>query len=190
MKITKLTLQGIKPAVSEVIVNKGKKYHNLKHGTTGKRLWSWSASMDVKKFPVTSDEGIILDGSDYVLIPISKDGKILKDGINNCNYVISKDNIESHTNDILVLWEIPIKNFNEVEISLSGDVVEIGRGYIGKYRPDRKQRIPAPILEITGNCTIKWKATTFNGEVYQQIINYKESSWDINPPVLVVDNEE
>lgn len=184
MKILKLTLQGIKNTYSEIIEHNGKRYHNLKHGTSGKRLWSWSASMDIKKFPVVSDERVELDGNDYVLIPISRDGKILKDGIGNCNYVISKDDVESHRSDIIVLWEIPIKNFKTIEIELSGDVSEIGRGYIGKYRVDRKQRIPAPILEITGNCAITWTGDTFDGDGYKQVIKYKESNWDINPPVI------
>lgn len=185
MKITKLTLQGIKTVTSEIIEHKGNKYHNLKHGTNGKRLWSWSASMDAKKFSDTDNGPITMDGSDYVLIPITRDGKIVKDGIGNCTYVISKDNVDSHTNDILVLWEIPIKNFNTVSIELSGDVIEVGRGYIGKYRIERRQRIPAPILEITGNCSITWEGVTFKGEKYKQVINYKESNWDINPPMLV-----
>jgi len=190
MKITKLTLQGIKTVTSEIIEHNGNKYHNLKHGTNGKRLWSWSASMDIKKFPVQNDEPLILDGSDYVFIPITKKGKVVKDAIGNCNYVISRDNVESHTNDIIVLWEIPIKNFNTITTTLDGDVMEIGHGFIGKFRPERKQRIPAPVLEITGNCSITWEGVTFDNKRYKQVINYRESNWDINPPVLLADEKD
>jgi len=186
MKIAKLTYQEVVPVSTTVITNKNNKYHNLKHGTKGSNLWEWSASLNVNIFPVI-DNSIRLDSDNYVVVPITKDKKLLTDTKGNVLYSITTDEVTSHRKDTLLLWELPIKNFKVVTYTISGDVIELGKGYIGKVRADRKQKIAAPILEITGDATLTWKATTYDNEVYSQTVNYSynDNSWDINPPKLI-----
>jgi len=187
MKIIKLTYKETLPVTTTIIKNRDNKYHNLKHGTRGLGLWEWSASMNVVNYPVIEDKTILLDKDNYTIVPVTKDKKIITDSLHNVLYSITTDDITSHRKDILLLWELPIKNFKTISYTLSGDVLELGNGYIGKVRGTRRQKIAAPVLEITGDSTLTWTGVTFDNKHYKQTVNftYSDSSWDINPPKLI-----
>jgi len=181
MKILKLDHIGIKNAKAVVFKNKknNELYFNIKHGSS--KFWVWSASLDKKYYKPKNDNDVLeLSENDYILIPIKGKKEVLKDKKNNTLYFISKDYMEIHKNDILLLWEIPNKNYTSVKYKVEGNASVIGTGMAGKERDNVKYTSPAPVVEILGNCKLTWEAVDVNGDKYKQEIEYKNNNFNIS----------
>lgn len=187
MRILRLTGLKIEPMTASAYT-KGKdnniKYFNVKHGSSEPGFHVYSCGVDTELgIPSSNADTYTFTGDTYTLRsylkPDSK--KPLKDKIGNQYYLIATDTTESTKKDMIVFWEIPNKNFIKCEYSLDGMVTEIGKGYLGKRRLNIEFKVPAPVLEVIGSCTLKWEAVTMDNVKYSQVINYDEGTekWDI-----------
>jgi len=184
MRILKLVDYKFIPVEPVVYTNKrnDSKYYNLIHGTKGVSTWKWSCSLDINYFTV-NDQPFTMDGDDYVLIPIrGVGGSIKKDIKGNAYYMLSKDNTYTHRKDILLLWEIPNKNYSDVKYTIVGDSEVLGSGCNGRIRGEKRYLSPAPIIEIFGDTTLTWSGVDTSGRTHSQTITYTRASdnWDIN----------
>lgn len=184
MRFTKIS--GTSTSTVSTVLHKAgnKSYHNVKHGSYGKGLWKWSIGMKSDIFPVVDNKTLTLDQDNYILIPVKRNNATSKDGIGNTMYNISTDEMLSHKNDIIALWEPDAVNINDFEYTITGCIEEIGKGYTGKTRNDRTIKIPTPIFEITGSCDIKWEGIGPNNVKHSQHISYcgDTDEWNIRLP--------
>jgi len=192
MEIKKLTWTGIEPMKAQAFYNnKGDRlFFNVKHGTEGKLFGYWLGRVSPKiAKPKDISDTYVFDKNNYVLIP-NRDkvtGNINKDKLGNNIYSIGIDYSTIHQNDIILFWEIPNKNYKDVNFEINGDANLIGMAYNGKDRGDDNLHIsPAPVVEIYGNCTLTWKAININNdEIYQTAkYNYNNGVWEISPVLL------
>ena len=188
MIIRRLTSKEIQLAKAATVVSKDKKtlYYNLRHGTYGRGLYKWWCSFSTKFFvPENVTDTLVLEDDDYIIVPIkdNKNGGLKRASNGDVCYTITKDDMEYHKSDILLLWEIPNKNYINVDYEIEGSGEQIGRGVTGKQRGDVMCRSTAPVLEITGDVTLTWEAKDINGKRFKQVIVYDSSvnSWDIQP---------
>jgi len=184
MKIIRLGVyetSEVKPNI--YINNRGEKFYNVRHGKRGnpEYCWGWVCSIDSKIATPVSDPDFKLIGNDYEIEPIFKNGKPKKDKLGNIEYVIKKDNSSFNKDDILTLWELPSKKYTDIEYELVGEVTEIGKGTSCMYRQNSIISTPAPVLEITGDCTLSWVGK-YGGKKYKQVISYSSRyrEWKFN----------
>jgi len=186
MRILKLTGNIISPAIAAAtkFKNSDKMYYTLHIGSIGKDLWCYKIGLDFRHFkPKDSTDILTLSGSNHFIKPIFKNNEIIKDAMGNDMYVITIDHMDNHKNDILLLWEIPNKyNYTNIQYKLEGFVSELAIGYTGKVRSSLISKTPAPVLEITGDCSFSWSAED-DKSTYEQHIKYSyaEKEWEINP---------
>ena len=157
----------------------GTTHYNLKHGSRGNNTWQWYAGISPVHIDISGDD-VTLTGDNYKLEPVYKRGRKLKDSAGNQCYNLVTDNDPSHTSDVLLLWMMPCWGKNNVSYSMTGCVEEIGKGFGGKYRGDADRRAHAPVLEIYGDCELRWEGTDSNGHKYQQIITYSAMNETFN----------
>lgn len=189
MKIIRLTHLIALPATAIAIKNTRKDpavlYYNIKHGSKGRNFVMHTTSINAK-LAVPNDEDDILElkGDNYVMRPSYKANKVCKDVVGNVIYNINVDTLENHRRDIICYWEIPNKNYIKVNYTISGEIVELGKGESGKDRGDITFKSPSPVLEITGDGKLSWCATDDKGDVYTQDIHVDidaEFCFDIQP---------
>jgi len=192
MKILRLTDSVVTNAEADIYVDPltKHKYFNLAHGTKGPATWKWYAGVDPSYF---DKEGVTLvfDRDSYNLAPIYKAGKPVSDKKGNLCYNVIIDNDPSHRKDVVLLWSIPARTYTNVEYSISGSAQEIGLGVFGKSRGINSIIIPAPVVEIFGNCTLTWSAMNSDNVTIMQSITYNhyDTSWDIGSlETLAVNN--
>lgn len=136
-------------------------YYNLIHGD--KEGWEYRLSVDSRITKVKEGVTYKLDKNYYVLRPITKNGKPLLDNKGNAYQVISRDFDTAHKNNMLLLWELP-PEYNDAKYHIKGFANEIGLGYHGK--------VPAPVLEIYGDCTLTCIGE-MNNKVIKEVIDIK-----------------
>jgi hypothetical protein len=202
MKILRLTSINVGPVIAQTF-KKSKDanniYFNIKHGSAGKNLWVYSCGLHSVHFkPANEKDSLELSGDNYILRPIKKrvggsedDKIVLKDKIGNTLYSISIDNMRHHKKDIILFWEIPNNNYTDVSYTTSGNVSELGKGWIGKERNEKLYSSPAPVLEIQGNCSLEWVAVDIDGFKIKQTIKYdfEKANWDISPIKRITDGD-
>lgn len=184
MRILRLANFKIQPAVASLHKNKNKYYFNLRHGTKGTHFWRWSMGLDYRHFkPVKSDTEYVLDNDNYIIEPIKRNGNILEDKAGNVMYNISVDTMSTHKKDILLLWDIPNKNFINVTYSIKGMCSVIGEGSVGRVRSEQAYKSPSPVIEILGDSILYWSGVGADGKKYSQTIkyDYAEKNWDVSP---------
>ena len=184
MLIKKLTVSVLKPVTAIVVKNKNKNknnelYFNIKHGGRGENLFTYTIGLDKHMFkPNATEDTLVMEDKDYILLPIYKNGMPMRDSRNNYMYYISKDQVDDHTTDYILLWEIPNKFYTDVTYTLKGNVKEIGIGINGRSRTNEIFKSPAPILEIFGNCELNWTAID-STKRYAQKITLEDNAWNI-----------
>ena len=186
MKIVKLSIAEVKPATAQAHVKDNgngyiHKQYNMKHGTSGADFGYWllPISEQIAK-PEKSSDILELTDNKYILIPGTQKGKD-KDRLGNDAYKLTIDYTTLHQKDLIVLWDIPNKNYKDVVFTTDGDVDVIGTGYNGKSRGGVLYKSPAPVLEVFGDCNLCWSAVDKNGVKCEQKITYHYTSgdWDI-----------
>jgi len=196
MKILKITASVIKPVKAVTVrsrnVNKPDDLHyNVKFGSMGSDLWVYSMGVDRKLFK-PKDAGDVLELTDdnYVLIPIKNNGDAIKDRKGNDIYYITVDHTEDHRKDTIALWEIPSRNYQNVEYTADGEVRVLGYGLTGKTRGSIKYISPAPVLEVMGDCVLKWTGIDKNNKEVSQTITYtSDGKWEIGLIKVGEENE-
>lgn len=184
MKILLLRDNIVSPATAIVRKNKtaNKLYFYIPHGTRLPGLFAYNMGVNYKDFaPKNENEELKLDGNNYIILPVRKDDKIVTDSNNNTIYYVAKDYNTSHSDDIILFWEIPNKKYTDVEFKVSGEVEVIAKGFSGKQRGTELYKSPAPVLEIYGDCQFEWSGKSDTGIVGQSIkYKYSDSnSWNI-----------
>lgn len=186
MKILNLSATETTPVVA-IVPNRKKQdklYYEIQHGSRGSTLWMWTANFAYQQFsPKDISDELKLTGDNYYLKTLYKEGVATTDKQGNVNYLITTDNMHNHKKDILLLWEIPnVNNDTDLKYEISGQVNELGLGYTGRERGTNIGKTPAPVLEITGDCVLKW-CSTVDGVTSSQTIkyNYSKDNWDIQP---------
>jgi len=192
MKIVRINTNITSPAIAEVYINNktDRLYYNLTHGTMGDSLWKWVAMLDASKFrPAGINDTLTLTGNDYNIVPIKKDkNNYLKDNVGNMVFKITTDTSEEHKNDLLVLWDIPNKKYDNIFFNLYGLVDTIGMGKNGKVRESSTISTPAPILEVQGESEFTWVAKK-GDSYYKQVCTYKNNEIDLRP-ITNIDADE
>ena len=182
MKIKKLVGDIITPIKAITNDNeKGTLYYNIKHGNKGPKGWVYSMGLDFKIFkPTESNSTIELNDDDYIIIPVMKHGKQVKDKNGNTIYFITKDDVTIHKTDLIIFWEIPNKNYRDVKYEISGAVTELACGKVSRVRDSNTYVSPAPILEITGKCVLKWSGVDEHNKRIVCTINYDKNEFNSN----------
>lgn len=203
MMIRKLTAFITEPVVAKIYNHKknGKMYYNVKHGSSSKNasndsdLWSYSLGLAKNHFPVNEDvPELDLDGDDYIITTVKVNGEIMRDKKGNVLYNISRDKTDVHKKDIILLWEIPNKNYVDVKYVAEGTCTILGEGISGKERGDVIYSSPAPVIEILGDVTLTWTGRYYDNNTYKKVsqvikYNYANNSWDIKPIITGEDDE-
>jgi len=123
----------------------------------------------------------VLDDNKYTLTPYRSGGDICTDVLGNTNYSITLDYNTLHQRDLLVLWDIPNKNYIKVDYKVEGDSSKIGSGKNGRDRGDIVYVSPAPVIEIFGDAVLSWTGVTSDGTSHSQTssYDYANGTWDI-----------
>jgi len=172
MRITRLTGSLISPAVADIFINRKTEvvHHNLSHGTKSTGCWKWFAGLSHEHFDL-ANEPYTLDGDSYVLLPVKKNGLILKDAKGNVCYNIGIDSDPSHVNNILVLWTPAERAYSDVVVDVSGSCEIVGHGKNIANRTNRESS-PAPVVEIYGDADLYWTGKRADGVVVCQHVKY------------------
>lgn len=183
MRIVTLTAYSLRPAVAVAFRNnKEDMYFNIKHGGIGHASHVYSMGIDKSLGrPTSMDERLTLTKTSYVILPIvdKKTGVQKKDRNNNPVFYITHDTVNDHTNEYVVLWEIPNKRYTNVKYTLDGDAHVIAEGSHGKRREINGFHSPSPIIEVSGPCKLSWSAVTQDGRNIEQTILFDNDSWSI-----------
>ena len=198
MKFMKLTAVKVEPVVAKIYYHKknDKKYYNVKHGSNkstnnSNELWSYSFGLSKNDFPVTDGiPELLLSEDDYIISTVKKDGEIIKDRKGNVLYNISKDDNCMHKKDIILLWEIPNRNYTDVIYTTEGVCNILGEGVSGKERGDVMYCSPAPVIEILGDVTLTWNGVHNLDGVVNRVsqtiaYDYTKNIWHVEPIVTI-----
>jgi len=184
MKILRLSNSVISAAIADKYIDSktNHEHFNINHGARGPDTWRWFACLHDMYFK-SKEPQIVLDNDNYELDPVSRNGEPLTDTKGNQCYNIVIDNDPAHKNDILLLWTIPGRGYDNVEYDVSGSVEVIGAGSLGKSRIEGTTSYPAPVLLISGDCTLKWEGINSDGMKVTQVVNYEywNTTWNIEP---------
>ncbi len=181
MKIISLGSQGLKKVKTVVITSKSNaKYHNVRHGSHQSGFWAYTLGVSNRLHKVNDDEDKVeLIDDNYILLPIKRNGKQIIDGRGNGMYYLDSDNIDEHTNDYIVLWNIPNNFYKDVKYEVSKNVLELGVGFSGKVRGDDIYISPSPLLEVTGNAVLRWTGVDKDGNKLKQVIKFNGDIWTV-----------
>lgn len=190
MKMLKLTSLCVMPVFANIYIGKKNqvKYFNIMHGSRDFAVWSCGMNkrlFNPDHYPdVTKLE---LSDNNYTLVPV----ETAKNPENKQFYAVYSDNVESHTSDIILFWEIPNKRYTDIEYSFTGSCRELGKGETGMSRDGIVYKSPAPVLEIYGDVTLTWTGKDMQGRSLSQTVTYEyaTASWKI-PPMDVADTNE
>lgn len=189
MRVLKLTAVTSSPAIATVYNNRRNKelYFNIKHGSQGTELWAYSCELSKDFFaPETPSAELKLDQDNYVLIPVKKNGDLVKDKKGNALYMLTVDHNHNHRRDLLLFWEIPNVNYTDVGYSISGMANEIGKGWSGKDRGEYIFKSPAPVLEVYGDAVLEWHAQNKAGDTFKQTINIVNGNVEVKPVITTL----
>lgn len=175
MKIGLLTGTGTLLSVNAIKFN-GKKndYYNILHGSGDYGQHMYLLNLEAKDFPAKDQKDTtVITGEMFTLKPIYINNQLAKDRIGNTRYCLAIDKNKTHSNDLILLWEIP--NFSYIDVKfriVKGNCNYIAMGTTGKNREGIIYKSPAPILETSGDFTIEWIGTNIDGELVGCTITY------------------
>ncbi len=191
MKMLKLTGLGVSPVYATIYVGKRTqvRYFNIMHGSRDFKVWSCGMNKhlfnpDNYGHDITKLE---LSANNYTLRPI----QTAKNPGETQFYAVYSDNVDSHTTDTVLFWEIPNKRYTNVNYTFEGSCREIGCGETGMVRDGTSYMSPAPVLEIYGDVTLEWTGIDMQGKNLSQTIHYEyaTSTWKI-PPIEINENKQ
>ena len=186
MKVVRITDTAELPV--RTLINKG--HHNVKHGmkAPGFVAVQLGVSDDILDASEQKTPAVLSDDN-YVLMPIFRGNEHKVDGRGNHLYYIAEDVDSTSADGVIVLWDIPNLKYTNVEYVISGNVDELAVGSSGKIRSGTKYSSPSPLLEITGNATLRWSGIA-GDEMYSQTIIYnKVTGWTFGDILMKIKEE-
>lgn len=191
MRIVKLLDHKLENAVATVFENNKnhKLYFNLEHGNNivknVSHVYRISISTNFIKPEKTTDKYELKEDT-FCITPLKIKGVNIKTRNGYQIYILKQTTGNMSDSDMLVFWHISNKKFlkGEINYSVEGDVSVIGEGAYASERGDNIFYMPAPVLEIYGNCTLKWEGIESNTRrKYGQIITYNfiDDKFDFKP---------
>lgn len=183
MRIKKIGKASVEEVVARVFTGRGNKkdilYFTVLHGGQGAGLHQCRFGVD-KLIGVASTitDTMKLMDNDYILLPVTKTGEPKRDREGNIIYYFSKDSIDIHRDDDIIFWEIPNNYYYDVSFHTDGDVNLIAEGRNGKIR-EHEYISPAPVLEVYGDCTLRWEGTNKSGKRVGQKITRINGNWTV-----------
>ncbi len=181
MRIRKLTTNLLLNVKAKTVNIKptGATHFNIRHGSASEGLHDYIIYMDRRYFkPEDNITEKILNDDDYILKPVYKNNIHIQDRKDNYSYTLSRDEVEDHKKDYIILWEIPNKFYSDVKFDVSGNAIILGTGYSGRVRDGKVYSSPAPVLEVYGTATLEWSGIR-DDKLYKQIITFKDDQWNI-----------
>lgn len=198
MKILRLRNNKVAPCVAYCSaqyksgVNKDKLSFMIQHGNYGEHSWCLRTYLHRDTFPPTkSGDTLVLDKNNYTFKVQRRaikdknnktiESEFTKDNRGNYIYMVDKDEISLYNNNIILFWDIPITTCDDVEYQLEGNVRTLADGEYAKEYLDSVLVVPAPILEIYGDCKLSWSGLDSVRNIkYKQSItyNYNRDEWD------------
>ena len=181
MRIRKLTTNLLLNVKAKTVNIKptGATHFNIRHGSASEGLHDYIIYMDRRYFkPEDNVTEKVLNDDDYILKPVYKNNIHIQDRKDNYSYTLSRDEVEDHKKDYIILWEIPNKFYSDVKFDVSGNAIILGTGYSGRVRDGKVYSSPAPVLEVYGTTTLEWSGIR-DDKLYKQIITFKDDQWNI-----------
>ena len=108
--------------VTHVVNNTNGGFINIKHGM--KEGWEVRFSLDSRMF--IPNEPVYFTSNSFIVNPIMKDNKEVKDKQGNTYHVISKNKLRDHKNDVIVMMDTLIK-YDEFKINKDPSCYLIGK---------------------------------------------------------------
>lgn len=182
MRILKLSGIDVTNVVAKAISRKNDKlYYNITVGSKNPKYKFYCMYLSTKCFlPKTENDELELTGNDYIISPVKSNGENQKDSNGNNLYCIYNGGSSNYKSDIVLIWEIPNRNYTDIKYTLEGDVELLAEASDGKERSDISYISPIPILEIFGDCVLRWTGKDrFNNPVGQVVkYDYITGTWD------------
>lgn len=184
MYFKKISLYDVSPVVANVFKNKktGGMYYNLRIGTPGEKTWEYNLLFDKRYYsPVEVTDRLTLDNNNYIIKPIkekSSQGRFeaKKDKRGNVFYVVTEDQSSFHKKDLILLWELPNRNFTEIKYDVKGSHNIIAEAKAGKERDSEVFTSPILLIELLGDCILHWVGTQDSGAMLEQEIKFTYES--------------
>lgn len=175
MKILTIDNYSLNPTKAVIFRSKyGREYYNIRIGNFVRPFKGISICLDVKDFPVTSDE-ITLLGKDYKIKPIvnKKNLKFKTDKVGNTLFSIEKIKFPSQIdeNELLVLFSPPFNKTQFLSYEVKGTVELLLEGVNGVIWLDKTYKSPTHVFLIYGDCEISY--TYINRENKKEKLTFK-----------------
>lgn len=177
MKIGLLTGSGLlKNVTAFKFKGKKKEYYNIQHGSSDYGQHNYLINLEAKDFDANGSDKkdqAVLTGELYTLKPIYINNELAKDRIGNTRYCLAMDHNHSHSNDLILLWEIPNFSYTDVKFRVVKGVCNcLAMGTTGRNREGIIYKSPAPILEASGDFVIEWVGLNKDLELVGNTISY------------------
>jgi len=176
MKIIGINKDGIFNMATEVVTSpQGKTHHNIKFGSKTKGLWRLSYGIDKRVVdPNVHKEPVWLTGSHYILNPVMRQGRQVKDNRGNgIYYITTKQHLsEEEKKDTLAFIELPNNFYRHVQFDLKGNCILIGTGYNGYNIDNVVYGVPYPVVLIKDDMKLTWTGVDKEGKKIRQEIAY------------------
>lgn len=185
MKVIKVSNTKVECAKATVVKSKTNELrYKIILGSEGDGIHPYLLGLDTRYFkPESMDDVLSLDGDNFIIKEV-RDRVTKKPMTLPCKkklFTISKSNAHTFPTDSIVIWEIPNNRYRDVTYELNGDVeLLVEGGNIGKIRNDIAYTSPTLLLEIYGNCELRWKGVDKNGNIVYQTVVYKYESNEFN----------
>ena len=184
MYFKKISLYDLTNVTANVFRNRknGELYYNLRLGTPGEKTWEYNLLFDKRYYsPKDENNRLELTDSNYIVKPIkvkSSDGRKVckKDGKDNIFYVVTEDQASFHKKDLILVWELPNRNFTNIQYDIKGPHNILAKASTGKERDDNVYSSPILLIELLGNCTLSWNGEQDTGDVLEQTIDFNYES--------------
>jgi hypothetical protein len=181
MYFKKISLYDLSTPSATVFKNKKTDdlFFNLRLGITGEKTWEYILLFDKRKYiPKDANDKLELDGVNYNIKPIKDklpDNKFIlkKDGKGNVQYVVSEDSSSFHKKDLILIWELPNRNFTNIKYEIKGPHNILAEAVTGKERSENIYTSPIILAELLGDCDLKWEGIQDTGDILEQSINFK-----------------
>lgn len=182
MKVIKISSTKVECPTATAVMSKNNKDPRFKIilGSEGDGVYPYMLGLDTKYFkPTDIEDKVILEGDNYIIkevkSPDTKKPMVLPDG--KKLYTISKSSAHTFPKDTIVIWEIPNSRYTDVEYEISGDVEKLVEGgSIGKIRNGIAYTSPTLVLEVFGDCELKWTALNKENKRISQTVKYSYDS--------------
>lgn len=180
MRFLKLNSGGFHTPIAKATKYKDNLVYNYTHGFNVPGYDKFHIHLSKRDFKPTSLEDVLpLDKDYYVLSPLKyKDGNLAKDKHNRQRYCVFIDENKYHSGDIVLFWEVPNRNYENIVYKVEGSVDILVDLNIEITRNNKTIVTPNPILLVYGSCKLYWSANIGSEVVKQEIVyDYSIDEW-------------